>query len=188
MPGPDDARIAAEGPQAGGDGAPAAGATADAGAPCRESRRALDLAYRALSARDRTESELRAFLERRRVEPEAIETAVAEVSRAGFVDDARYARRFAEDKRDLARWGSERIERELRRRGIAAELIEAALAGQERASELELATALLGERFAGLAGDRDRDRAWRLLVRRGFEPELAYEAVRRHERAVREAA
>ena len=40
----------------------------------------------------------------------------------------RYARRFAEDKRELQRWGSERIERELRKRGVAPELIEAALA------------------------------------------------------------
>ena len=33
------------------------------------------------------------------------------------------------------------------------------------------------------ADDRDRDRAWRMLVRKGYEPELAYDAVRAHERA-----
>ena len=33
--------------------------------------------------------------------------------------------------------------------------------------------------------DRERDRAWRLLVRRGYETEVAYEAVRRYERADR---
>jgi regulatory protein len=177
-----------------GDGAPA-GAASTAGAeegavaaPCQESRRALDLAYRALAVRDRTESELRAFLERRRVDPAAIDAAVAEVERVGFLDDARYARRFAEDKRELARWGSERIERDLRRRGVRDELIAAALAGHERPSELDVAVGLLAERVGALGGDRDRDRAWRLLVRRGFEPELAYEAVRRHERTRRDAA
>jgi SOS response regulatory protein OraA/RecX len=36
---------------------------------------------------------------------------------------------------------------------------------------------------AQLGGDdRARDKAWRLLVRRGYEAELAYEAVRLHER------
>ena len=31
--------------------------------------------------------------------------------------------------------------------------------------------------------DRERDRAWRMLVRKGYEPELAYEAVRQHARS-----
>ena len=37
--------------------------------------------------------------------------------------------------------------------------------------------------MAAPGDDRERDRAWRLLIRRGYESELAYEAVRRHERA-----
>jgi SOS response regulatory protein OraA/RecX len=38
---------------------------------------------------------------------------------------------------------------------------------------------LLEQRFPSPpADDRERDRAWRLLVRRGYAPELAYEAVR----------
>jgi regulatory protein len=133
---------------------------------------------RALSARDRTVAELRGWLERKRVEPAAIEAAVAELTAAGLLDDARYAHAFAQDKRDLARWGSERIARELRRRGIAPDLIETVLAGSERASELEAAVDLLRERFEPPADDRERDRAWRLLVRLGYEPELASEAVR----------
>lgn len=125
---------------------------------------------------------MRSWLERKRVEPDAVEHAVAELLAAGAVDDERYARRFAEDKRELERWGAERIERELRRRGVAADLIAAALADQDRGSELEAAVGLLAQRIPVLAGDRERDRAWRLLVRKGYEPELAYEAVRAHER------
>ena len=77
-------------------------------------------AYRAVGRRERTVAELRTFLERKRVEPEAIDDAVAELTEAGLLDDARYAQRFAEDKRELERWGSERIARELQRRGVAA--------------------------------------------------------------------
>lgn len=149
-----------------------------------EVRRAVDLGYRALAARDRTEAELRAFLERKRAEPAAIDAAVEELRAAGYVDDARYATRFAEDKRTLARWGGERIERELLRRGVPPEHVAAAIAGHEPEEERRAALELLGERFrAGLGDDRERDRAWRLLVRRGYEPELAYEAVRAHGRA-----
>lgn len=149
-----------------------------------EEERAVDLAYRALSHRERTVSELRSFLERKRVEPEAIDHAVAELSGAGFLDDARYARRFAEDKRELERWGGERIERELHRRGVPPELVEEAVSVQERGDEMRAALGLLAERMpAGTSDDRERDRAWRLLVRKGYQPELAYEAVREHGRA-----
>jgi regulatory protein len=133
---------------------------------------------RALSTRERTVAELRACLENKRVDPADIDAAVEELAAAGLLDDARYARRFAEDKRELQRWGSERIERDLRKRGIAPELIETVLGSTERSTELESAVTLLRERFGPPRDDRERDRAWRLLVRRGYEAELAYEAVR----------
>ena len=148
-----------------------------------ERERAIDLAYRAVGTRDRTVAELRTFLERKRVEPGAIDEAVAELADAGFLDDARYARRFAEDKRTLERWGSERIARDLRRRGVGPDLVEEAVSAQDQGAELQTALLLLEARFpAPPADDRGRDRAWSLLVRRGYEPGLAYEAVRQHSR------
>ena len=148
----------------------------------REHERAIELAYRAVGYRERTVAELRAFLERKRVGPCAIDEAVAELSESGFLDDARYAHRFTEDKRELERWGSERIARDLQRRGVASELIEAAIGSRSRESELASALLVLEGRLAPPGDDRERDRAWRLLVRRGYEAEIAYEAVRRHER------
>jgi regulatory protein len=145
--------------------------------------RALQLAYRAVGQRDRTVAELRTLLERKRVEPESIAAAVTELRQAGLLDDERYARRFAEDKRELESWGAERIARELQRRGVAPDLIEAVVSDRSRDAELETAMLLLQRRVPPPADDRERDRAWRLLIRRGYEAELAYEAVRRHERA-----
>ena len=108
---------------------------------------------------------------------------VGELEAAGYLDDARFAQRFAEDKRALERWGSERIARDLRRRGVAPELAEAALSAQAREQELDAAIGLLAERVpVPPTGARERDRAWRMLVRKGYEPELAYEAVRAHGR------
>ena len=151
------------------------------GAP--EDQRALQLAHAALSARERTVFELRCILERKRVEPEAIDYAVDELKAAGVLDDERFARRFAEDKRLLERWGRERIERELHRRGVPPDLVEAATCARERGQELGAAVALLAERMPHPpVSDRERDRAWRLLVRKGYEAELAYEAVRAHGR------
>jgi regulatory protein len=148
-----------------------------------EQRRAVELAYRAISQRDRTEAEVRAFLARKRVDQGDIDHAIAELQADGWLDDARFAQRFADDKRDLERWGPERISRDLLRRGVPPELIEPALAAQDREGALTAATGLLADKHPkGLPDDRARDRAWRLLVRKGYEPELAYEAVRAHAR------
>lgn len=148
-----------------------------------EIARAIDLAYKAVATRERTVSELKTFLERKRIDPSAIEAAVEELTASGFLDDERYARQFAEDKRTLDLWGKDRIARDLQRRGIEPQLVEATCSTQSRSDELETALVLLGERVARLGGDdRARDKAWRLLVRRGYEPDLAYEAVRVHER------
>jgi regulatory protein len=103
---------------------------------------------------------------------------------SGILDDARYAERFTQDRRDLMGWGPERIEQDLTRRGIPNDLIEAALAARTREDELEAARGLLAERYERLEDDRTRNRAWQLLVRRGYDSELAYDAVRAHARAV----
>jgi len=153
--------------------------------PQTDHARAIELAHKAVAARERTVSELRTFLERKRVGPQAIEAAVAQLTQAGLLDDARYAQRFADDKRTLELWGAGRIARDLQRRGVEPRLVEAATATQSRTDELNSALVLLAERMPQApADDRERDKAWRLLVRRGYEAELAYEAVRLHERAV----
>lgn len=152
-----------------------------------ESERAIDLAYKAVARRDLTVAELRARLEGKHVPPEAIDDAVAELEDTGFLDDARYAAQFAEDKRELEQWGTERIARDLDRRGIARDLIEAAVSSHSRDSELRTALLLLERRHpTAPRDDRERDRAWQMLVRRGYAPEIAYDAIRAHERSARE--
>ena len=152
-----------------------------------ESERAIDLAYKAVARRELTVAELRTRLERKRVPPEAIDDAVAELEATGFLDDARYARQFTEDKRELDQWGSERIARDLHRRGIAAHLIEEVVSTRSRDSELQTAVLLLEQRHpTAPEDDRERDRAWQMLVRRGYTPEIAYDAIRAFERAARE--
>jgi regulatory protein len=152
-------------------------------------QRALEAALRALAVRDRTERELREWLARRGVEADMADDVVEALRAEGLVDDAGYARRFAEDRRLLDRWGNERIGRDLERRGIDRDLVDAALAGHGEAEELAVAISLLDRRFPlPFDGDRERDKAWRMLVRRGYAPELAYTAVRRHEHGLRDAA
>ncbi len=142
---------------------------------------ARDVAWRALNRRDRTVSELRDILAGKRVDPNEIDAVVVELSDGGYLDDAGYAQRFAEDRRRLDSWGAERIERRLMALGVASEHIAAAVGEQDRESELVAAISLLHRRFSSPLGDpRDRTRALGVLLRRGYEPEVAYEALRRH--------
>jgi len=152
-----------------------------------ESERAIDLAYKAVARRDLTVAELRTRLTRKHVPPEAIADAVEELQGTGFLDDARYARQFAEDKREIDQWGTDRIATDLRRRGIAPQLIDAALVTHDRDSELRTALLLLSRRYPQAPrDDRERDRAWQMLVRRGYSPDLSYDAIRTWERTERE--
>jgi regulatory protein len=148
-------------------------------------QRALELGYRHLGKRDRTESELRAHLATRDIDEASIEGALAELVRQGYVDDARYARTFAEDRRTLDDWGPERIERRLLTLGVDGELVAAALADRDAAGELDAAVALLRRRFGASTpvDDRSRDRALGVLARKGYDLELAYDAVRAFEDA-----
>lgn len=145
---------------------------------------ALELAYRYLGRRDRTVAEVRGHLEQREVGPVAIDGAIAELIEQGYLDDARYAVRFAEDRRTLDAWGPDRIERKLLQAGVDTPSIAAALGGAgDEHSDLELAVALLGRRFREPpSNDRERERALGVLVRKGYPLELAHDAVRAFER------
>jgi regulatory protein len=145
---------------------------------------ALDLSYRYLGFRDRTVLEVRRHLEAKRVEPDTIEQTVAELGEQGYLDDARFAQRFVEDRRTLDHWGNERIERKLLASGVAGELVEAALVAAARdESQLDAALTVLQRRFrTPPQTDRDRERALGFLVRKGYELEVAYDAIRAYGR------
>lgn len=146
---------------------------------------ALQLALRFLNRRERTVAEVRARLERAELPAEEVEPVLCELVELGYLDDARYARVFAEDKRNLEGWGRERIEQVLRDRGVDRALIGAALAAVEAEAEAngegeyERAASLLRRRFPRPSQEpRERERALGVLIRKGYDSELAYDAVR----------
>ena len=127
---------------------------------------------------------MRRHLAARDIDEASIEGAIEALLRQGYVDDARYARTFAEDRRALDDWGPERIERRLLELGVEAEHIAEALADRDASDELEAAVALLRRRWRVPPDtDRERERALRVLVRKGYDLELAYDAVRAFARA-----
>jgi regulatory protein len=145
--------------------------------------------YAHLARREHSVAELRARLVRARIAPETIEEALAIVSEQGYLNDARYAHLLAEDRRGIDGWGAERIRARLERAGIDASLIEATLEPFDASSERSAALALLRRRFPRAPqSDAERQRAFGVLIRQGYDSDVAYDAIRDHERAEREAA
>ncbi len=136
-----------------------------------------------LNRRDRTVAEVRLHLQRKDVPPETIDRAVGDLVDQGYLDDARFARRFAEDKRLLEQWGSGRIERGLLALGVDRELIAAAVVETTPQGELEAALGVLRRRFPSPPDDAGAQRrALGVLARKGYDSELAGDAIRAYRR------
>ena len=123
-----------------------------------------------------------AWLAERGFEPADVEDAVSRLIEAGAIDDERFAVQFAADKRELRGWGPERIREALSGRGLEGALIEAALAGEGHSEQVERAIALLEGRGDRPTDAQSRARAVSFLARRGYDSEVAYDAVRGVER------
>jgi regulatory protein len=111
----------------------------------------------------------------------AVEAAIAELTEQGYLDDARFARLFVEDKRALAQWGTERIRRGLLAHGVDRDLVSRALEGEAGDGELGRAVELLRRRFPRAPRDRrERERALGVLLRKGYDYEVATLALVAH--------
>ncbi len=139
---------------------------------------AFEVALAALRRRERATAELGSWLATRGFGSEEIEATIDRLTEVGELDDERFARRYAEDKRELRGWGGERIREALASRGVAPAVVELALEADSHGAQVERASDLLARRGQPLAGDADRARALGYLTRRGYEYEVAYEAIR----------
>jgi regulatory protein len=150
---------------------------------------ALARCYSHLARREHSAAELRQRLSRARVDEQTAEQAIAVVVEQGYLSDERYARLLAEDRRNIDGWGVARIRDRMQRAGLESSLIDTTLATFDEASECRAAVELLRRRFpAPPENARERQRAFALLVRQGYEYEVAYDAIRRHEADAADAA
>jgi regulatory protein len=150
-------------------------------------QKALDLAYAYVNRRERTVAEVRSQLERKGVSDADADAAVATLLEQHLLDDERFAELFVSDKRELEQWGSDRIRRGLLARGVDRELAERALmpgeggpdpSGDEEPTELDRALEILRRRFPVPPRERrERERALGVLLRKGYESELALDAL-----------
>lgn len=147
-------------------------------------------ALRLLAYKPRTRMELCRKLKKKGYTSREILSVIERLKDLGYINDTEYARRWAECAIRDKRYGSLRIEMELRKRGIERSLA-ASTAGNAFSGRGEDALALEAVMHkAGAAGtsghQAGRRRLIGYLLRKGFPRSIAIRAVRECERISRE--
>ena len=97
---------------------------------------------------EKSESDARRLMKGWGVTEVEAERVVARLVRERFIDDSRYAEAFVREKLRLSGWGEYKIRTALRRKGIAGERIDAALAQADRSAMRERLHAMLTRKAA----------------------------------------
>ena len=147
-------------------------------------KRARNVLLYQLGRSMKTRHQLREIMHRREIPAEVFEPLLDRFSEAQLIDDAAYARAFVATRFHERGKSLSAIRRELRQKGVADELIEAATAEIDAEQELELAIQIAIARNQRLASLDDQTRRRRLtgfLQRRGFSGPVLSRALREAE-------
>ena len=151
----------------------------------------MEIAARFLAARPRTRWELERRLRRAGADEARIEATLARLAALGYVDDAGFARWWAEQRDRHSPRGRRVVEAELRQRGVPRDVLEE-LRDEELAepaldhealptTEAERARIALQRHLRGRplpVEHKAVQRVGMFLVRRGFDPETVRGALR----------
>ena len=141
-------------------------------------------ALKMLGRRELSERQIRQRLARREYENDAIDSAIARLTRDGSLDDARAARAMAHAETSFKKRGKLRVKRRLEAAGIAPDVAQRAIQDVFEAIDQDaLMASALHKRLRGreqIADDREFQRLYRYLIGQGFEPDRVLALLRRH--------
>ena len=143
-------------------------------------------ALRLLTGRDYTVARIRQKLASREVVESDQDTVILRLQREGWLDDRRYAERFAESALSSGRYYGVRLRLEMRRRGFAPDIVNDTLAPLlAESDEISEVRSAAERRYPGFsysaANDRDKRRVVGFLQRRGFRLSSIMRALRAEE-------
>jgi|GEM_PF-1581977 len=145
---------------------------------------AIARAFALLSTRARSESEVRDRLTRAGYSATVTGQVIERLRELQYLDDRSFAQTLvAERGRGPRALGRRRLEWDLAQKGVPRDVAEEALGGLSPEGQQEAADAAAAAQLAKLSpeGDpmRSRRRLYASLLRRGFDPEVAKDAVQR---------
>jgi regulatory protein len=134
-----------------------------------------DRALNLLALRARSASEMRRALIRKGEPPDQVDAAIERLLRAGFLDDASFAKQFVRSRAVGGGLSRRRVQQELRRRGVSPELADAAIQevfADERVDDSQALERAARKKLKTLGRVDEPTRKRRLyayLARRGYD-------------------
>lgn len=150
--------------------------------------RGKEKALRLLSLRSRTRAEIKTALGALSIDSTIRSGLIKELEELGLIDDRRFAREYVRVKTDVKRMGPHRLRHDMKRLGIAGEIVEEILdasfdSQRQETMAWDLVSRKLGE---GPVDEKAVRRVSGFLRRKGFDYEVinrvSYELLRRSRR------
>lgn len=129
----------------------------------------------------RTRQQLADKLAARGCDPQVSARVLDRMSEVGLVDDEAYAEMFVRSKQETKGLAASALRHELRQKGVADEVVDAALEEIDPENEKSQARALVARRVRSMGGlDRDTQtrRLASFLARKGYGSGVAYQVIR----------
>lgn len=137
-----------------------------------ERKSAKDRALKFLSYRDRSEKEIKTKLKDIGYEDDIIDWVIAELKRLKFIDDERFAQSYAQTQMITRPMGEYYLRRELKKKGLNAELIEQTVEKvYDERDQFSVALELAQQRkkrYRNIEEIKAKKRISDFLLRRGF--------------------
>lgn len=134
-------------------------------------------AFRLLSFRARSTSELRERLLRKKYDSGTVEETLSFCEKQGFLDDEKFAKLYAVSRMQSRPTGKRMIQRELQGKGLPEAAVSRALGAIADFDEKEVALETAKKRFRSMSGlpeKTSKARLYGFLGRRGFSSEAIF--------------
>ncbi|MBO1418074.1 recombination regulator RecX [Streptomyces sp. FH025] len=143
--------------------------------------RARDICLRLLTGAAKTRRQLADALRKREIPEDVADEVLTRLEEVGLIDDAAFAAAWVESRHAVRGLSRRALTQELRTKGVAADLVEQAVAQLDHDDEEEAARALVERKLRSTRGLDRQVRTRRLvgmLARRGYSEGLAFRVVR----------
>ncbi|WP_405000637.1 regulatory protein RecX [Kitasatospora cathayae] len=175
-----------------GEGLPGEGLPGEEASAARTSRkraeeeadpesRARDICLRLLTGAAKSRKQLADALRKREIPEDVAEQVLTRLEEVGLIDDAAFAAAWVESRHAVRGLSRRALAQELRTKGVAADLVEQAVAQLDHDDETDAARALVERKLRSTRGLDPQVRTRRLvgmLARRGYSEGLAFRVVR----------
>jgi regulatory protein len=143
-----------------------------------------DRALNMLAARGRASADLRRTLVRKGEPADRVSAAIERLERAGFLDDAGFARQFTRSKAVVGGLSKRRVQQELSKRGVARDVSDDAIEevfveeGVDEAASIERVARKKLRMLSSVDDPTRRRRLYSFLARRGYDSDAIARVLR----------